>query len=48
MSMAAETRMAARSAPGVLEDVRKKLRSLVRLIDKTHRKLLYTDFTGVW
>jgi type I restriction enzyme, R subunit len=29
----------------MLEGVRKKLRSLVRLIDKTHRKLLSTDFT---
>jgi type I restriction enzyme, R subunit len=29
----------------MLEDVRKKLRSLVRLIDRSHRNLLYTDFT---
>jgi type I restriction enzyme, R subunit len=29
----------------MLEDVRKKLRSLVRLIDRRHRNLLYTDFT---
>jgi EcoEI R protein C-terminal len=29
----------------MLEGVRKKLRSLVRLIDKTHCKLLSTDFT---
>jgi type I restriction enzyme R subunit len=28
----------------MIEDVRKKLRLLVRLIDKTKRKLLYTDF----
>jgi len=29
----------------MLEDVRRKLRSLVRLIDRSHRNLLYTDFT---
>lgn len=29
----------------MLEDVRKKLRSLVRLIDRSRRNLLYTDFT---
>ena len=29
----------------MLEDVRKKLRSLVRLIERSHRNLLYTDFT---
>jgi len=29
----------------MLEEVRKKLRSLVRLIEKDRRKLLYTDFT---
>jgi type I restriction enzyme, R subunit len=29
----------------MLEDVRKKLRDLVRLIEKSRRKLLYTDFT---
>ena len=29
----------------MLEDVRKKLRSLVRLIERSRRKLLYTDFT---
>ncbi len=29
----------------MLEDVRKKLRSLVRLIEKSRRRLLYTDFT---
>ena len=28
----------------MVEDVRKKLRSLVRLIEKTKRKLIYTDF----
>jgi type I restriction enzyme, R subunit len=28
----------------MLEDVRKKLRSLVRLIERSHRNLLYTDF----
>ena len=32
-------------ALAMLEDVRKKLRSLVRLIEKSQRKLLYTDFT---
>ena len=29
----------------MLEDVRKKLRSLVRLIERSRRNLLYTDFT---
>ncbi len=29
----------------MLEDVRKKLRPLVRLIEKNRRKMLYTDFT---
>ena len=28
----------------MIEDVRKKLRLLVRLIEKTKRKLIYTDF----